>query len=263
MIKFFRKIREKLLTENKFGKYLIYAIGEIVLVVIGILIALSINNWNENKKTRDREIGFLKNLKSDLISEQQNNNSFREYRFEKAKNASYLLNAHSPPNTIAEVNDFSIMYEQVTFWNSYVPINNTFKELLNSGNLILIKNDSIKNSLLNLDRLYSDISISENHMRREYENYFYDIVVKNTSIGNFFDYTNPKNGFGKRLKVKDIPETLHKTLIENAKWIHNNQTMNNGLKLAIGNNSHLANLHDNISEEINTLIKLIDKDIEK
>ena len=50
MIKFFRKIRQKLLSENKFSKYLIYAIGEIILVVIGILIALQINNWNESRK---------------------------------------------------------------------------------------------------------------------------------------------------------------------------------------------------------------------
>lgn len=49
MIKFFRKIRQKLLTENKFSKYLIYAIGEIILVVIGILIALQLNNWNTDK----------------------------------------------------------------------------------------------------------------------------------------------------------------------------------------------------------------------
>ncbi|MDT0559293.1 DUF6090 family protein [Ichthyenterobacterium sp. W332] len=52
MIKFFRKIRQKMLTENKFSKYLIYAIGEIILVVLGILIALQINNWNENNKKR-------------------------------------------------------------------------------------------------------------------------------------------------------------------------------------------------------------------
>jgi hypothetical protein len=50
MIKFFRKIRQKLLTENKFSKYLIYAIGEILLAVIGILIALRINNWNKELK---------------------------------------------------------------------------------------------------------------------------------------------------------------------------------------------------------------------
>ena len=49
MIKFFRKIRQKMLSENKFSKYLIYSIGEIVLVVIGILIALQINNWNEER----------------------------------------------------------------------------------------------------------------------------------------------------------------------------------------------------------------------
>ena len=52
MIKFFRHIRKSLLMENKTGKYLKYAIGEIILVVIGILIALSINNWNEERKNR-------------------------------------------------------------------------------------------------------------------------------------------------------------------------------------------------------------------
>ena len=52
MIKFFRKIRYNLMEQNKTGKYFKYAIGEIILVVIGILIALSINNWNEAKKAR-------------------------------------------------------------------------------------------------------------------------------------------------------------------------------------------------------------------
>ncbi|MCB0461581.1 MAG: DUF6090 family protein [Flavobacteriaceae bacterium] len=59
MIKFFRHIRKSLLMENKTGKYFKYAIGEIVLVVIGILIALSINNWNEKRKTEEKKpIGF-------------------------------------------------------------------------------------------------------------------------------------------------------------------------------------------------------------
>ncbi|MGB5318748.1 DUF6090 family protein [Eudoraea sp.] len=50
MIKFFRRIRQQLLKENNLSKYLLYAIGEIVLVVIGILIALQINNWNQENK---------------------------------------------------------------------------------------------------------------------------------------------------------------------------------------------------------------------
>jgi hypothetical protein len=62
MIKFFNKIRQNLLAENKTGKYLKYAIGEIVLVVIGILIALSINNWNEGKANRTFEMKMLKEI---------------------------------------------------------------------------------------------------------------------------------------------------------------------------------------------------------
>ncbi|SKB83768.1 DUF6090 family protein [Maribacter arcticus] len=62
MIKLFRKIRQRLLTENKFSKYFLYAIGEIVLVVIGILIALQINNWNEWSKDRVKEKEVLVNL---------------------------------------------------------------------------------------------------------------------------------------------------------------------------------------------------------
>ena len=74
MIKFFRKIRFDLMEKNKTGKpalpagrYLKYAIGEIVLVVIGILIALQINNWNENRKAEEKELKLLIELKGDLI----------------------------------------------------------------------------------------------------------------------------------------------------------------------------------------------------
>jgi hypothetical protein len=66
MIKFFRHIRQRLLTENKFSKYLLYAIGEIFLVVVGILIALQINNWNELRKTHLQDLEFLNNLKVEL-----------------------------------------------------------------------------------------------------------------------------------------------------------------------------------------------------
>ncbi len=69
MIKFFRKIRQQMIKDHKVMKYLLYAIGEIILVVIGILIALSINNSNELKKTRIAEKVYLKEIKSDLIQD--------------------------------------------------------------------------------------------------------------------------------------------------------------------------------------------------
>ena len=66
MIKIFRRFRHKLLSENKLSKYLIYALGEIVLVVIGILIALQINNLNEQRIQKNLEQNYLRSLKKEF-----------------------------------------------------------------------------------------------------------------------------------------------------------------------------------------------------
>ncbi|MBC3847906.1 hypothetical protein H8K90_16035 [Winogradskyella echinorum] len=79
MIKFFRHIRQQLISENKTGKYLKYAIGEIVLVVIGILIALSINNWNEQRKVRTNERELLSSILKDLIIDENRINEHIKY----------------------------------------------------------------------------------------------------------------------------------------------------------------------------------------
>lgn len=71
MIKFFRKLRQKLLAENKFSKYLLYAIGEIILVVIGILIALQINNANTYRKETKTLHGYLRSIKNNVESDKQ------------------------------------------------------------------------------------------------------------------------------------------------------------------------------------------------
>jgi hypothetical protein len=69
MIKFFRKIRQNLLMENKTGKYFKYAIGEIILVVIGILLALQVNNWNEIRKGNGTKIESIKVIQTNLSQE--------------------------------------------------------------------------------------------------------------------------------------------------------------------------------------------------
>ena len=71
MLRFFRKLRQRLFTENKFSKYLLYALGEIALVMIGILLALQVNNWNEERKQRQVEIKYFGNLKNDLLADIQ------------------------------------------------------------------------------------------------------------------------------------------------------------------------------------------------
>ena len=262
MIKFFRKIRQRLLSENKFSKYLLYAIGEIMLVVIGILIALQINNSNEARKERTIEINYLKNLKADLLLELENNEGFSIYRFEKAKSCTVLLNT-TIPKTIEDVKNYTDEYEKVFIWQGFVPNNNTFKELLGSGNLSLIKNDSIKNALLELDNFYADISGGEYHMRREYEKFLYDRSVENTLSLSFFDNSEPKYGFPDRLGIEDIPESRHEKLIKDAQWLYNDQIFNNGIRLAMMNNGFLADIHRNMNQNIQRLLESINEEIKK
>lgn len=70
MLKFFRQIRQKQLAEGKLSRYLIYAVGEILLVMIGILLALQVNNWNESRKTKEAIKVHLQNLIADLKDDQ-------------------------------------------------------------------------------------------------------------------------------------------------------------------------------------------------
>lgn len=69
MMKLFRKIRQQLVTENRLTKYLLYAIGEIVLVVLGILIAVQINKWNDNEKNLNKAVDYISDLQRDLRSD--------------------------------------------------------------------------------------------------------------------------------------------------------------------------------------------------
>ena len=278
MIKFFRHIRQRLLSENppervsragKFskpaspaGRYLLYAIGEIILVVIGILIALQINNGNEKRKERAKEINYLKNLKLDLESELKNNEDFAVFRYEKAKAASELIKGDAP-NSMEEVQVYTDRYEMVFIWNVFVPNNNTFKELLSSGNLSLIKNEAIKNGLLELDKRYTSIATGEHHMRREHEAYLYDPHVENIAALGFFDLSEPAYGFPKRLTIADVPQSQHQQMIEDAQWQHNNEVFKNGLKLAFMNNGYVAGIHKDILEDVKDLIALIDDEINK
>lgn len=250
------------MTTGKSGKYLKYAIGEIILVVIGILIALQINNWNERRKERAVEVNFLKNLRADLASEIENNTYFSNYRFQKAEASASLINGDEP-QTIEDVKKYTERYEHVFIWHIYVPNNNTYKELLSSGNLSFIKNDSVKNGLLELDKAYIAIASGENHMRREYEKYLYDPHVENIVALGFFDLTQPTFGFPKRLTSADIDVALQKTLVEDAKWQHHDKKFKNGLRLSFMNNSYLAGIHKDLIEDIKKLISSIDKEIEK
>jgi hypothetical protein len=173
MIKFFRHIRQRLVIENRFSKYLLYAVGEIILVVIGILIALQINNNNETAKIKAKEIHYLENIKTDLLLNIANINSFIETRETQIKSANKILEYYEG-KPLKDLDDFSNNSLNVYIWKKFYQNNNTFLELINSGNLALISNDSIKDYLLNIEALYKELKGEEEHFRFDSELLLYE-----------------------------------------------------------------------------------------
>ena len=157
MIKFFRKIRQRMLKENKFSKYLFYAIGEIVLVVIGILIALQINNWNESRKERFQEIKFYENLLVSLSADSTDvarimraiNDGMNAQKF-------FIGNSYQDLNdnyTIQQIEDSLKIIDQIG--SSFFPRFSAYNQLSNSGFQTLLQSEEIKIKLLELyDRRY-------------------------------------------------------------------------------------------------------------
>jgi len=159
MIKFFRKIRQRLLTENKFSKYLIYAVGEIILVVIGILIALQFNTWQMEKKDRQIEKTLLKNIKRDLESDIHELRNVKEFKISQNKAGlrllEYFIDASKPlEDTIQFINDFHLIsYFMVPSANR-----TSFDIATSTGYMNNITNDSLVNELSNY---YNNIGLEQ------------------------------------------------------------------------------------------------------
>ncbi|WP_282134332.1 DUF6090 family protein [Seonamhaeicola maritimus] len=149
MIKFFRNIRKKLLAEGNKGKYLKYAIGEIVLVVIGILIALSINNWNEERKRTKQEQKILISLKSDFIESKERLHKTMIMQDLVIKRSSALLKIFENKSPIP-VNDSIKVYLQYGAFSWYRAelVTGAYDALINAGHSELISNESLSKMLV-------------------------------------------------------------------------------------------------------------------
>lgn len=145
MAKLFRHIREKLVRENRFTRYIVYAIGEIILVVIGILIALQINNWNEDRKEKIKEIKLLSALQEDFQTNQKNLqkalNSYPKIEHRLESQLTFLGNTNQLMND--SIKDFLSISG---FYNTEI-IESGLNVLLSSENLQLITKDSLKKHL--------------------------------------------------------------------------------------------------------------------
>jgi hypothetical protein len=164
MIKFFRKIRQNLLMENKTGKYLKYAVGEIVLVVIGILIALQINNWNEARKERLEEREILSDLQLDIRVDIEKINYQLDFKKEMISNYRNCLEILADKKE-ASKSEFMEGFKSILQVGDVSLNTTTFNNLQTTGDIRLIKNKTLANSIVNY---YNTDLVSWQSALREY-----------------------------------------------------------------------------------------------
>ncbi len=148
--------------ESKTTKYLKYALGEIVLVVIGILIALQINNWNENRKKRVQEAYYLIQLKEDFTINKSVARLLIDFNKLQFENSSLLLKSYTDSLSPTESNQWYYAMNQLGFLPHNAYIDDTWKELQSTGNIGLIRNKLLVQKIAEFYSIVENVSILEN-----------------------------------------------------------------------------------------------------
>lgn len=197
MITFFRQIRQSLLSQNKTGKYVKYAVGEIVLVVIGILIALQINNWNIDRIERknehlillDLQVEFMENLKDAERVFKGNTGIY---------NAMTALQENMSKERYHQRTTDSLMY-YVFDWFDYTPKPGASDNLINSGNLHLIRNKELRKLLTLWSGVNEELDDDEALAIRYSQDVIIPYISERYPIGNLEEF----DGFDVINKLKD------------------------------------------------------------
>lgn len=180
MIKLFRKIRQNLLSEGKTGRYLKYAFGEIVLVVIGILIALQINNWNIERKNALKETYYLNSIQTSIqLSQNELNRVIHDAKeISSSAGTLFLIIAHKKYDQLEGYTLDSLMSSARDY--SLISLNDAgIQEILNTGSLDIIQDERIRIILASWDERIHKIKKFEaetEYISHDYNDFVNDFI---------------------------------------------------------------------------------------
>lgn len=162
MIKFFNKIRKQLLEENKTGRYLKYAIGEIVLVMIGILLALQVNTWNNNRELKKEELKVLKSLHQEFSENLIKFDSAYKFHLRRKKNIKTIMSIELES---ISTDSLLLLFKRVNNNYTFDPFQGIYNSVINSGKIELISNDTLKNKISRIQDIIRDYQEEEQGTR--------------------------------------------------------------------------------------------------
>lgn len=241
------------MSSGESSKYLKYAVGEIILVVLGILIALQINNANENRKTRKLERSYLENIRTDLQQNLVTLDAFIINRKSSIASSEKVLAFINKINPL-DIDEFCFHTANVLVWYPFEQHDNTYQELLNSGKFSIISNKAIKDSLQNIQTSFKRIAFVENEMQQDFESYLYNpyftTADMQTTIVNYEE----------QLSNRAISQSLDPVQVE---VLLNNMAFKNGFVLSNFNSKDLIREYTKMISTTQELIGMIDVELEE
>lgn len=249
-MKLFRRIRENLLSEGKMINYLKYALGEIILVMIGILLALQVNNWNQERKNKSLKEFYQKNIITDLNKDIENLEHLNSTNTSAEKEGFYLDSFLN--NTLVEID--TIRLTKSIFYCGFVPnitiIYSTYNDLMNSNNIDLFNDIEIKKLL------------DDYYIRNNWTQLFNDRILKTA----WYDYRDEMLKFHSPLLYQDIYASNDLMELDDYKKYHvewNDIKKNKYLKIQVGMmGAYRIQIRNDIKSHINkakTILNYLEK----
>ena len=252
MISFFRQLRHRLLTQNRFSRYLLYAIGEILLVMIGILLALQVNNWNEERIERKKERFYLNALKEEFENNKQEVERVKALNSQNLEHALALSARMGKNATIPEKTFDSLIIGTVGSEVQYRPGEGVMRELIQSGNLGILSNNPLRKKPSSWDGLITRVRFQEDeHARLRLA--LFEFIEEEGNIRSTI-----LNAFGSFAGLAASPfESSSVHLV-------NNVVFDNHLTGFIGTSLFLNNgYYSRLEDEINQTLTLIEQELKK
>lgn len=191
MIHLFRKTRQLLLNDKRFKKYVLYASGEIILVVVGILLALQFNNWNIQKENTKKEEWYLINVVEDIEYQKGTlKDQITDYKYSLTV-CNKLLKDFKKLQSFTKIDSLNDKLNSLTFTYNFPNTNNTYQELVSSGQQSLIKDKDLSLELIDFYLFCEDNFIEvKNNNDNVYYKEVYPILNKLSQNNNLLEDDN-------------------------------------------------------------------------
>ncbi len=242
-----------MLIENKFSKYLIYAIGEIILVVIGILIALAINNSNQNRVIQKKEQTYLNGLKAEFQTSKFKLSELIKINKSNFYGAKKLLEDISNKNESPSEKQFSeLLLNTFSSDISFNPNNSLLSEMISSGSLKDISNTNLRIKLTNWISTIEDISKQESELGIQREKVLDIFRTNENSLRTIFDLT----GISQEIGLQKMEQS-----VSNLDLLKSRKFENNILMFILTTNAMEKAHYEPLMKDLESIMELIENEI--